>query len=129
MFGRRHAVAVITSFFENVSLHTYEHRKLRVGEKETNVLLHFEPSPPTEMVIAALWDHWSQEGRSEIYSWAAVTDEPTDEIKAAGHDRSLVPLQASNIEAWLRPDGHDKAELSRLLDHRQQLHFAHAIAA
>ncbi len=41
------------------------------------------------MPLACLWDRWSKEGEPDLYSFAAITDEPPPEVAAAGHDRCL----------------------------------------
>ena len=37
-FGTHHAIMVMDSFFENVSMHTLQHRELAPGEQEQNVV-------------------------------------------------------------------------------------------
>src|SRR5712675_88052 len=44
-FGHHHAIMVVESFYENVKLHAMEHRELKGGEEEQNVVLQFTPEP------------------------------------------------------------------------------------
>ncbi len=74
VFGRRHAIFVATSFYENVSLHTFEKRDLRPGEKEQNVVLHFNPRSSEPMLLACLWNCWQAPGKPDLFSFAAITD-------------------------------------------------------
>jgi putative SOS response-associated peptidase YedK len=60
-FGHHHALMVVESFYENVRLHTMEHRALRPGEEEQNVVLQFTPEPAQTLLIACL-HHQSQTG-------------------------------------------------------------------
>jgi putative SOS response-associated peptidase YedK len=129
IFGRHHAVMVVSSFFENVARHDYEKRALAPGEKEQNVLLHFNPHSSTGMVVACLWNHWVGEGESDLDSFAAITDDPPPEVAATGHDRCLIPLKASAVSQWLRPEGQDRAALQALLDERERPYFEHRLAA
>lgn len=93
LFGRRHGVVLMSSFYENVALHDFEKRELRPGEKEKNLILHFNPKPATEMIVACLWDHWQAPGQPDLYSFAASTDEPPPEVAATGHNRCIIPLK------------------------------------
>lgn len=128
-FGHHHTFVVMRSFFENVALHDYEKRALAPGEKQKNIVLHFNPKPPTEMLVACLWDHWHRPGEQELYSFAAITDEPPPEIAATGHERCVVPLKEENLRAWLSPQSRSAVELYRILDDRERPHYEHQIAA
>lgn len=128
-FGHSHGVMVVASFYENVSRHAMEHRELRPGEKEENVVLQFDPRPETRMLVACLWSHWTGNGEPDLLSFAAVTDEPPVEIAAAGHDRCIVPINELNNETWLKPLGRSDADLFRILDERERPFYEHKIAA
>jgi putative SOS response-associated peptidase YedK len=130
VFGRQHAIVMISSFFENVARHEYEKRALQAGERETNLVLQFDPRPPTTMLLACLWDRWQAKGsEDELYSFAVITDEPLPEVAATGHNRCPIPLKAENVDAWLAPGSTDLAALYRLLDDRQPVHYEHRLAA
>jgi putative SOS response-associated peptidase YedK len=129
VFGHHHAVCVMTSFFENVARHDFEKRALREGEPEQNLILHFNPSPPIEMQVACLWDRATEKGRPDLYSFAAITDEPPPEVAATGHNRCIIPLKSSSLHDWLDPASRDKPSLFRLLDDREQPFYAHELAA
>ncbi len=105
VYGQQHAILVVSSFFENVSSHVYEKRELVPGEKEKNIVLHFNPNPPQDMVIACLWSHWAGKDAPDLYSFAAVTDDPPPEIAATGHNRVIISIKEQNIDDWLQPGG------------------------
>lgn len=128
-FGHTHAVAVMLSFYENVALHDYEHRELRPDEGVSNVVLHFNPQPKTDMLVACLWSHWQGKSKDDLYSFAAITDEPPPEIAATGHERCIIPLKDKNVDAWLNPNTSAKDEMYRLMDNRERPHYAHELAA
>ena len=129
LFGRRHAVVMVTSFFENVARHDFEKRELQPGEKAQNLVLHFKPRIATPMLLACVWDCWQQPGEPNLYSFAAITDDPPPEIAAVGHERCVIPLKENNVRAWLTPEGRDRAELYRILDDRERPYYEHAVAA
>lgn len=129
LFGTHHALAIVTSFYENVALHDFERRPLRTGEKPRNVVLHFNPTPKVEMQLACLWSHWSAPGKEDLLSFAAITDEPPPEIAAAGHDRCVIPLKQENLAAWINPADKSKAELQAILDDRERPYYEHRLAA
>jgi putative SOS response-associated peptidase YedK len=77
----------------------------------------------------AVQDRWSAPGEPPLESFTAITDEPPEEIAAAGHDRCVIPLTEANLDAWLNPAGRATSELSRLLDDRSRPYYEHELAA
>jgi putative SOS response-associated peptidase YedK len=127
-FGKQHAYCVVQSFYENVALHDFEKRALQPGEKAQNRILHFNPQPASDMLVACLWDRWQKPGEPALLSFAAITDEPPPEVAATGHNRCIVPLKPQNLNAWLTP-GADVAAYYALLDDREKPYYAHELAA
>jgi putative SOS response-associated peptidase YedK len=117
-FTHKHALMLTTSFFENVD---------REGK---NVVLHFKPQPAQLMWIACLYDEWQdpKDGTS-LLSFAAVTDEPPDEVRAAGHDRMIINIQPTNADRWLNPARCTSDELQSILTDRQAPYYEHVVAA
>ena len=128
-FGHHHALMVVDSFYENVRLHAMEHRELRAGEQEQNVVLQFTPEPPQPMLIACLWSHWTDPKEPDLKGFAAITDEPPADVAAAGHDRCIINLKPEHVEAWLTPENRSTAELQDILSDRAVPVFQHALAA
>jgi putative SOS response-associated peptidase YedK len=124
-FGSHHAIMVVESFFENVKLHTMEHRQLKAGEREQNVVLQFKPEPAQAMYIACLWSHWTDPAETDQRGFAAITDEPPADIAAAGHDRCIINLKPEHVEAWLTPETRSRKELQDLLSDRAVPVFQH----
>lgn len=129
VYGRRHGVMVISGFFENVPRHLYEHRVLSEGEKPENLVLEFSPQPSEDMLIACVWDHWKVADQQDLYSFAAITDEPPAEIAATGHQRCVIAIQETNLDLWLSPTKATPDELEAILDDRAKRIFEHQIAA
>jgi putative SOS response-associated peptidase YedK len=116
-FGHTHALMVVDSFFENVD---------RGGK---NVILHFTPRPAHRMLVACLYAQWSDPNGSELLSFAAITDEPPEEVRAAGHDRCIINIKRENTAAWLTPEGRGSPELQAILSDRQLPHYEHEVMA
>lgn len=127
-FGHSHGIIVVNAFFENVNRHKVEGRELAPGEKEENVVLEFRPRPTQDMLVACLWSKWTGDGE-DLLSFAAITDEPPEEVAAAGHDRCIVPIQPQNIDAWLNPNPKDFGSLYAILDDRERPYYEHRLAA
>lgn len=83
---------------------------------------------PGEMFVACLWDRWQKQGEPDLYSFAAITDDPPPEVAATGHNRCIVPLKPKNLSAWLKP-GAELAAYYALLDDRERPYYAHELAA
>jgi putative SOS response-associated peptidase YedK len=110
---------VISGFYENVPLHVYEHRELASDEKEKNLVLEFDPEPATDMLIACGWDRWTKPGEPDLYSFAAITDEPTPELSATGHQRTVITIEEAYLSEWLNPVGLDKQPLEHILSDKK----------
>lgn len=128
-FGHTHAVFLITGFYENVARHDFERRELHPGEKEENMVLHFNPQIPEPMTVACLWSHWEGEKADPLNSFAAITDEPPPEVAATGHDRCVIVLDDAAAKDWLKPGNRSAEEIDAILDRRPRLLYAHQIAA
>jgi putative SOS response-associated peptidase YedK len=118
-FGQSHALMVVESFYENVE-----------GPDGKNQVLHFQPRPRAEMLIACLYSRWKDpKTGEELLSFAAVTDEPPAEVVAAGHDRMIVNLKREHVDAWLAPAGRSDADLQSILSDRDAPYYEHEVEA
>lgn len=112
-FGATHGIMVVNRFYEHVD----------------GKVLEFAPKQGQDMLVACLWSHWTGKGEPDLYSFAAITDEPPAEVAAAGHDRCIIPIKPENVDAWLNPEGRSKPELWDLLDNRERPYYEHRLAA
>lgn len=121
----------MSAFFENVARHVAEGRELLPGESPENMVLRFEPRPPQDMYVACLYSHWTspEAGEPDLWSFAAVTDDPPPEVAAAGHDRCIVQLRPEHVAAWLTPQERSLEELDGLLDDKERPYYEHRKAA
>ncbi|GAB3377095.1 hypothetical protein GCM10027431_32600 [Lysobacter rhizosphaerae] len=129
LFGYSHGLVIADAFYENVSRHAMEGRELAPGEKDENVILEFRPQTHQPMLIACLWSHWQGAGEPDLLSFAAITDDPPAEVRAAGHDRCIIPIKPENVDAWLRPDPVNLKALYAILDDRERPYYEHRLAA
>ncbi|MBU9336702.1 SOS response-associated peptidase family protein [Burkholderia multivorans] len=77
VFGFSHGLMLVDAFFENVK------------RDERNVVLRFDPTPRQPMQVACLWTRTEIPGSDDLWSFAAITDDPPPEVAAAGHDRCV----------------------------------------
>ena len=120
-FGYTHGIVAVNAFYENV--------EQEIDGEKKNVVLEFNPEPQQEMWVACLWSHWQVKGEQDLWSFAAITDEPPPEIAAAGHDRCIIPIKAENIDAWLNPDPKNLAATYAILDERVRPFYEYRMAA
>lgn len=93
------------------------------------MMLQLNPRPAIEMAVACLWDHWSGPSAPDLWSFAAVTDEPSPEIAETGHQRVIIALQNKNVRQWLSPKGVSHERLEAILGEREASYYEHQIAA
>lgn len=124
-FGHTHGLMVVNAFYEHVSKPV----KTETGEETQNVILEFKPRPVQDMLVACLWSHWTGDAGEDLYSFAAITDEPPAEVAVAGHDRCIIPIKRENIDDWLTPDPTNLAALYAILDDRERPFYEHQLAA
>lgn len=109
-FGSTHGLMIAETFYENVD-------DGKGGNKE----IQFRPRTGEPMLVACLWSKWTDPAGIEpdLYSFAAVTDDPEPEVAAEGHDRTIVNLKPENVDAWLTPKGRSTEDLLALLDDKR----------
>ena len=127
--GATHGIMIVNAFYENVNLHKAEGRELADGEAVQNLVLEFRPRPTQDMLVACLWSKWTGPDEPDLLSFAAITDEPPEEVAAAGHDRCIVPIRPENIDAWLNPNPRNLTALYAILDDRERPYYEHRMAA
>lgn len=128
-FGYTHGVMLVDVFYENVSKAKFEGTLSEAHSQDENIVLEFRPSNGELMHVACLWSRWSAPGQPNFFSFAAITDEPPQEVAAAGHDRCIIPIKPENIDAWLNPDPKNLDALYAVLDDRERPYYEHRLAA
>lgn len=105
------------TFYENVD---------RDGK---NAVLQFRPNGREDMIVACLYSHWVGKDGEDLWSFAAITDEPPPEVAAAGHDRCIIPIRPEHVDAWLNPDPSNLTALYAILDDRERPYYEYRLAA
>lgn len=116
IFGKQHAIFPFYRFYESVK-----------DENGDSKGIYFEPKHGEMMWSAALFEKASlKEG--ELWSFAAITDDPPAEVAEVGHDRCPVYILEKNFEKWLNPSDLKKEELMALLESIEKTYFEHHAA-
>lgn len=118
-FADTHALMVAKVFYENVD-----------DGKGGSMELQFVPRTGDDMLIACLWSHWTDpKGQApDLYSFAAITDDPEPEVAAVGHDRTIINIKPDHVDAWLNPGG-DVAAMQAIFDDKRHPYYEHRKAA
>lgn len=118
-FANTQALMAADVFFENVD-----------DGKGGSMELQFTPKTGESMLIACLWSHWTDPKGKEpdLYSFAAITDDPEPEVAAAGHDRTIINIKPEHVDAWLNPQG-DTAAMQAIFDDKRHPYYEHRKAA
>lgn len=113
-FGHTHALMIADTFYENVD-------DGKGGNKE----VHFRPRTGEPMYIACLYSHWTDpEGKEpDLWSFAAITDEPEEEVQMAGHDRTVINIKPEYLDAWLNPDPNNLDALVAIFDDKRHPYY------
>ena len=108
LFGTHHAVMVVDRFYE------------RVDRDGKSVELEFTPQTAEPLLVPCLW---SYDERDDLYSFAAITDDPEPEVAAAGHDRTILNLEPDRVDGWLA--GGAPAEMHAIFDAKRRPYYVH----
>ena len=113
-FGLTHGLMLAETFYENVD-------DGHGGSRE----IHFQPRTGETMYVACLWSKWEDPAGNlpDLYSFAAITDEPEPEVAAAGHDRTIINIKPEYVDAWLKPDANNLDALFAIFDDRRHPYY------
>lgn len=119
-FGLTHGLILAERFYENVD-----------DGKGGSIELQFAPRTGETMYIACLWSKWTDPvGREpDLYSFAAITDEPEPEVAAAGHDRTIINIKPEHVDAWLNPHPASRDAMFAIFDDKRRPYYEHRKAA
>ena len=113
-FGQTHALLLAETFYESIDLPNGRSKEIQ-----------FRPRTGETMYIACLYSHWTDPKGEEpsLWSFAAITDEPEPEVKAEGHDRTIINIRPEDANAWLTPEGRSDEELFAIFDARRHPYY------
>ena len=84
-------------------------------------IVKFTPGTHEDLLLAGVWDKWTDHATGEIiFSFAILTDNPSDCVLSVGHDRQPVFLNLANADAWLNTEALPSAEAYTFLKHNQE---------
>ncbi len=90
-----------------------------------NIVIEFKPNTHDDLIVPVIYnlnkDHTD-------YGFAIITDDPTPEIQAAGHDRMPINISKETIEDWLHPNEKSFDYLDSLFDLSEKEKFRYKIA-
>lgn len=114
LFGYTHGLMLAETFYEQVD-------DGKGGSKE----IHFQPRTGETMYIACLWSHWVDPKGMEpdLYSFAAITDDPEPEVAAEGHDRTIINIRPEYADAWLNPDPSNLDAMFAIFDDKRHPYY------
>lgn len=113
-FGYTHGLMLAETFYENVD-------DGKGGSKE----IQFRPRTGETMYIACLYSHWTDPSGQEpdLWSFAAITDEPEPEVAAEGHDRTIINIKPEHVDAWLNPDPNNLQAMFDIFDDKRHPYY------
>lgn len=95
LFGKKHCIFPFLKFYEWIVYPP-------TGKKTE---IEFSPNGIPRMWAASLYEEYQSPTLGLIRSFAMVTDDPPEEIKATGHDRVPIFIDEDLIDDWLHPQG------------------------
>jgi len=82
------------------------------------------------MLVACLWNRSSAQGDApELFSFAAIIDEPSPEVAIVGDDRCIIQIKPEYVDAWLNPEPNQLYALQAIFDDKPRPFYAHRLAA
>ena len=113
-FGHTHCLMLAETFYESIDLPDGRSKEIQ-----------FRPRTGETMYIACLYSHWVDPKGIEpdLWSFAAITDEPEPEVAAAGHDRTVINIKPEHVDAWLNPDPHNLDALFAIFDDKRHPYY------
>jgi len=113
-FGYTHGLMLAETFYENVD----------DGQGGSNEI-QFRPKTGETMYIACLYSHWVDPTGQEpdLWSFAAITDDPEPEVAAAGHDRTIINIRPEHADAWLNPDPSNLEAMFAIFDDKRHPYY------
>lgn len=117
-FMQLHAMLPIKKFYEWVP---------KDGHK---AMISFYPDSEESfddyILTPCLYDNWFSPDKSKIIqSFAIITDEPRDEVRAMGHDRTPINLDEKHLSSWLNPAQTNQAEILNILQNPVHPKYGH----
>jgi putative SOS response-associated peptidase YedK len=95
--------------------------------EERQVVIQFQPSDGQDLVVPVIFSFGKLPDGQWSAGFAIITDDPPEEIQAAGHDRCPVVLEPAASEDWLRFQGKSADHLDDFLRQNRRVTFLHTL--
>lgn len=92
---------------------------------DREVVISFNVKDGHDLVVPVIY---SQNPEKSDWGFAIITDEPTPEIRAAGHDRMPVVLEVEQSSIWLSQEKRTLDAWVKFLEMKEKLIFCHQLA-
>lgn len=92
---------------------------------QRQIIIEFRPKNAALFQVPVIFSAYPSANGVDGWGFAIVTDEPPPEVEQAGHDRCPIPLRPDGVDTWLSPSLHTSRELSKALELRDSIVFAH----
>lgn len=81
---------------------------------ERKIVIEFRPDQDAGMLVPVVFNT-DPDGKRPYKGFAIITDDPPDEVAAAGHDRCPIILNKTSIQKWLHPEAISEQHLLEIL--------------
>ncbi|MGE0174572.1 MAG: SOS response-associated peptidase family protein [Oligoflexales bacterium] len=92
------------------------------------IIIEFKPMDGRELLVPAIFSATVLENGRQDKGFAVVTDEPPPEVRAAGHDRCPMILEAEAVAQWLGSDKRTPKQWDEVLARGARVTFKHKLA-
>jgi len=89
--------------------------------------INFEPSDHGYIISPVIFSETPNLDGGTLHAFSLITDEPQPEVRAAGHDRSPISLDAEAIDDWIQPEGQSAQQLDAILDRQHKVMYGHGL--
>jgi putative SOS response-associated peptidase YedK len=96
---------------------------------DRQIIIEFRPDDGEDLIVPVIFSYMEGQGSSPyLKGFAIITDDPTEDIARAGHDRCPVILNERDMETWLDPKAMTPERFSEFLTQRRRVNFKHQLA-
>lgn len=92
------------------------------------IVIEFKPVDQTMMLVPVICSTSQLPNFGEDRGFAIITDDPPDEVSAAGHDRCPIVLSLEQVPLWLDCTQKSASDFDKLLSTKTLPHFTHMLA-
>lgn len=96
---------------------------------DRQIIIEFKPDDEGDLIVPVIFSYQERDDSNLHHAgFAIITDDPTEDISRAGHDRCPVILSEKDIETWLNPGAMTAEKLQDFLLQKRRVTFKHGLA-